>query len=697
MTVTGPGGTGKTRLALRAAERLLEPFKDGVFFVPLTPLSGPELVMPAIAGVLGVQKSADRTLVDSVVTHLAGKELLLVLDNFEHVLPAAEDVAAVLASTPNVRVLATSRVPLHIQGEHDVHIRPLALPETDASLGDVMRAPAVQLFAQRAQESRDDFALTEDNCQTIGEICRRLDGLPLAIELAASRSRLLSPEAMLERVDDRLGLLTGGPSDLPSRQQTLRSTIQWSFDLLEEPEQSLLGRLAIFRGGCDLAAAEAVCGVDVLTSLFILVEHSLVEARWNELGDTRYELLETIAEFAREQLEGSGEAGELAERHAEYFAAYAETVEPSLYSDARAPWLVRLSDDRDNFRAALAWSVDRDEASVGLRILAALWLWWWTAFSEGLYWADRLLSLPSAGEPTPTRAGALFTAEICAGGEGDSEVIRGYAEEAVALSRSARRRQAARSRARPRRRGSGRLDPSDGRIRARSGPSGAHPRVEHRRNSGGGADRRPVGGGVGEDDLRAHRTAGGESGRGAPVGIGRRGGVRELGDSWSRGSASISLAFALLQLGELDEARAALDGTAPALLEVGDLKMASGSLIALGLISRLGGGLEEGEGHYAEALDLCVQSGDPANAPVCLEGVAATVAMRDPERAARLLGAAKALYDTGVQPTVPGFEIFYPATRSLLEDVLGEDEVGRLEARGATSAQTEPLAELIDA
>ena len=416
VTITGPGGTGKTRLALRAAESLLEPFKDGVFFVPLTPLSGPELVMPAIAGVLGVQKSADRELVDSVVTHLAGKELLLVLDNFEHVVPAAEDVAAVLVSTPNVRVLATSRVPLHIQGEHDVHIRPLALPEKDASLGDVMRAPAAQLFAQRAQESRDDFALTEGNCQTIGEICRRLDGLPLAIELAASRSRLLSPEAMLERMDDRLALLTGGPSDLPSRQQTLRSTIQWSFDLLEEPEQELLGRLSIFRGGCDLAAAEAVCGADVLTSLSILVEHSLVEARWNELGDTRYELLETIAEFAREQLEESGEAGELAERHAGYFAAYAESVELSLYSDARAPWLVRLSDDRDNFRAALAWSVDRDEASVGLRILAALWLWWWTAFSEGLVWAER------APQPAQrrraderTRAAALFTAEICAG------------------------------------------------------------------------------------------------------------------------------------------------------------------------------------------------------------------------------------------------------------------------------------------
>ena len=595
-------------------------------------------------------------------------------------------------------MLATSRVPLHIQGEHDVHIRPLALPETDASLSDVMRSPAVQLFAQRAQESRDDFALTEDNCRTIGEICRRLDGLPLAIELAASRSRLLSPEAMLERVDDRLALLTGGPSDLPSRQQTLRSTIQVELRLLDEPEQVLLGRLSIFRGGCDLAAAEAVCVADVLTSLSTLVEHSLVEARWNELGDTRYELLETIAEFAREQLGASGEAGELAWRHAEYFAAYAETIEPSLYSDARAPWLVRLADDRDNFRAALAWSVDRDEAVVGLRIMGALWLWWWTAFGEGLFWADRLLNLPSAGEPTRTRAGALFTAEICAGGEGDNNVIRGYAEQAVELSRSL----------------------GDDRLLALAQGLGAGALVGFTQATGAAELVDPV------RAERAHELST------DAIAVAERTGDRwvtawvkmisaliallagnpaaaqpwaseaveefgELGDSWSRASASISLAFALLQLGEFEAARAALDGSAPSLLEVGDLKMAGGSLIALGLIARFEGNTEESELQYAAALDLCAQAGDPANAPVCLEGIAAAVLASDPERAARLLGAARTLFDTGVQPSVPGFEVFYQGTRAMLADMLGEDEVTALEANGGASARARPLAEFAQA
>ncbi len=694
VTVTGPGGTGKTRLALQGAEGLLDSFSDGVFFVGLAPLTGAELVTSAVAGVLGVQNSADRTPVEALVTHLAGRELLLVLDNFEHVIPAAADVSAVLAHAPGVRLLATSRVPLRVRGEHELRVQPLPLPPPDAELDDVVRSPAVQLFGERAREIRHDFALDESNEQAVSEICRRLDGLPLAIELAAAMSRLLSPQAMLERLENRLDLLTAGASDLPARQRTLRDAISWSYDLLDEPEQVLFRRLSVFRGGCDLPAAESMCGAD-LSMLSTLVQHSLVETRWNQLGDTRYELLETIAEFARERLEESGEAGELAERHAAYFAAHAETVEPSLYSDARAPWLLRLSDDRDNLRSALAWSVDRDDAEVGLRILAALWLWWWTSFNEGLAWAVRVLSLPSAAEPTSTRAGALFTAEICAAGQGDMDVIRGYAKQAVALSQTL----------------------GDDKRLALAQGLGAGALAGWSQASGGQDE---------ESGARAHalstdaiaiaeRTGdrwtvawvkmisalvallAGNPGAARPWASEAVEEFGELGDSWSRASASISLAFALLQLGELDAARAALDGAAPALVEVGDLKMASGSLIALGLVSRLDGSAEEGERHYADALDLCVQAGDPANAPVCLEGVAATVAARDPQRAARLLGAAKALYDTGVQPSVPGFEIFYPATRSVLADVLGEVEVGELEGRGATSARTEPLAELIDA
>jgi predicted ATPase/class 3 adenylate cyclase len=694
VTITGPGGTGKTRLALRAAKKLLDPFKDGVFFVPLTPLASPELVIPAVAGVLNVQRSADLTLADSIVTYLGAKELLLVLDNFEHVLPAAEDVAAILAAAPNVRVLATSRAPLHIQGEHDVHVQPLPLPEPEAMLDDALRSPAVQLFAQRAQAARGDFALTELNCSTVIEICRRLDGLPLAIELAAARSRLLSPEAMLERLDDRLGLLTGGPSDLPARQQTLRDAIAWSFELLDEPEQLLLGQLAVFRGGCDLAAAEAVCDGDVLASLAKLVEHSLVEARWSLTGDTRYELLETIGEFAREQLVASGHSEDVAKRHARHFAACAETAEEALYTDARAPWLSRLADDRDNFRAALAWSVDRDEASVGLRILAALWLWWWTSFSEGLEWAERVLGLPSAAESTFPRSGALFTAEICAAGEGDMEVIRRYAEQAVALSRELgddRRHALAQGL------GAGALA---GWEQATGGPEvagdGAMRSLELSTDAIAVAER------TGDPWITAWvkmisslvALLAGNPAAAHPWASDAVEEFGDLGDSWSRASASVSLAFSLLQLGELEAARAALDGSAPALRDVGDLKMAGGCLIALGLISRFEGDLEQGERHYTDALDLCVQAGDPANAPVCLEGVAATVAARDPERAARLLGAAKALFDTGVQPSVPGFEVFYQGTRALLTDMLGENDVTSLEARGASGARTLPLAEV---
>lgn len=696
VTVTGPGGTGKTRLALRAAGELLEPFTDGVFFVPLAPLTDAELVVPGVASVLGVQKAADRTLVESLITHLAGKELLLVLDNFEHVLPAALDVAAVLASAPKVRVLATSRVPLRIQGEHEYRVRPLEAPAPEATLEEATHAPAVQLFVERAREIRDDFALTEGNRQAVSEICRRLDGLPLAIELAASRIRLLSPQAMLERIEDRLGLLTEGPGDLPSRQQTLRQTIEWSYDLLAEHDRELMRRLGVFRGGCTLAAAEALCGTGVFSSLSTLVEHSLVETHWNELGDTRYEQLETIAEFAREALRASGEAETLRARHAEYFAAYGERAEEPLYSDARAPWLLRLDEDRDNFRAALGWSVEHDQADPGLRILASLWLWWWTSFTEGLAWAERVLGLPSAAEPTSARAGTLFTAEICSIGAGDVALTRQYAEEALAVSRSLGDD---RWFALAQGLGSGAL------AGLRSGPGVAFDDPDGpQRVQELGTEAIAIAERSGDQWVVAWVTMisgyasllSGNPVAAEPWAAAAVTSFEHLGDSWSRATASVAHAFSLVQLGELEAAGEALEGSVDALLSVGDLKMANTGLIANGLVARLTGDMESSEACYGEALAVCVGVGDPANAPVCLEGVAASVAAHDPERAARLLGAAKALFDSGAFPTVPGFEVFYMGTRSMLTDALGEDEVVALEARGATSADSIPLAELIE-
>jgi predicted ATPase/class 3 adenylate cyclase len=695
VTLTGAGGSGKTRLALRAADRLLEPFKDGVFLVDLAPLADAELVMPTVASVLGVPPVPGRSVVDSLVTALGGKELLLVLDTFEHVVAAAQEVAALAASTDRLRILATSRTLLRIQGEHEFHVDPLPLPPPDADVEAVVGSPAVQLFVERAREIRGDFELTGENADAISEISCRLDGLPLAIELAAARTRLLSPAALLGRLEDRLGFLTGGPSDLPDRQRTLRNTIAWSHDLLAKSERGLLRRLGVFRGGCGLAAAEAVCGGDVLEGLTALAQHSLVVVRWNELGEPRYMLLDTVAEFARERLAESGEADELARRHAAYFADYAEDVEPFLYGDARGPWLLRLAEDRDNIRAALAWSVDRDEASIGMRILGALWLWWWTSLMEGLAWADRVLNLPSAAESTVERSGALFTAEICAAGAGDLPTIRRYTEEAIAVSRAVgddRRLALAQAL------GSGAL--------ARLTPSGEFV-------------------GVDESEGRAHFLALAE----AAIAIGQRTGepwiaawtkmisgliavlagdpataqgwasearaeFGELEDSWSRASASMALAFARVQLGELESAEQALAGSVPALLQVGDLKMASGCLIAHGLIARFSGRTDEAERHYGEALELCARAGDPANSSVCLEGMAAAVMQSDPQRAARLLGAARALFDAGNIPNVPGFEVFYEGTSAMLSELVGEDAMDELCARGASTARTLPLADV---
>ena len=698
VTLTGAGGSGKTRLALRAAEGLLEPFKDGVFLVDLTPLGAPELVVAAIATVLGVPPTPGRRLVDSLVTHLAGKELLLVLDNVEHVVAAAPEIAAVVAGAAKVRVLATSRVPLRIQGEREFHVVPLPLPAPDAPVDELLHSPAVQLFVERAREIRGEFELDRETGPLAAEICRRLDGLPLAIELAAARARLLSPAALLDRLEDRLGFLTEGSADAPSRQRTLRATIAWSHDLLDERERTLLRRLAVFQGGCSLEAAEAVCGGDVLGALTLLVEHSLVVTRWSELGEPRFELLETIADFARERLAESGETAELARRHAGHFAAFAEAVEPSRYSDARAPWLRRLEADRANVRAALAWSAEHDEADVGLRILAALWLWWWTSFVEGWSWSERLLRLPSASRATAARAGALFTAEICSAGAGDLPAIRRYTEEAIELARSL---------------GDDRLHSLAQALGAGAlaglTPSGEF--VDCERTEGLtrlhalSHEAVELGRRTGDPWVAAWTTMisglvallAGEPGRARSWAAEAMPAFERLGDSWSRASASMTLGYALIQLGELDEAEVALAGSVAALLEVGDLKMANGCLLGHGLIARFGGRLDDAERRYREALDLCVRTGDPANAPVCLEGLAAALAARDPGHAAALLGAARALFDAGNIPNVPGFEPLYEGTAAGLADALGDETAERELSRGASLAGTVPLAELAGA
>ena len=405
VTVTGPGGAGKTRVALQAAAELVEAFEDGTFWVPLGALADPDLVLPTLAQTIGAK--------GDLAQHIGDKHMLILLDNFEHVLDAAPACRELLAWCPNLRLMATSRTLLRVQGEHEYRLDPLS--EQDA----------LKLFRERS--------LSVDPPDVALEICRRLDLLPLAIELAAARTRLLSPETLLELLAKRLPLLTGGPRDAPARQQTLRATIEWSYDLLSREQQVLFRRLAAFAGSCSLEAGVSVCESD-LDTLQSLIEDSLVR----RTGE-RFWMLETIREFAVERLVESGEAEAIKRRHAEHFLGVAE--EAALHLDnplEQRQWLARLDSDLDNLRAALVSSTGGNGTDVGLRLAASLREFWFVRgyYAEGLRWLQSLVEGAAAGGVTP-RLQALEAAAGLAMKVDEVALARRYAEAAVALARDA--------------------------------------------------------------------------------------------------------------------------------------------------------------------------------------------------------------------------------------------------------------------
>src|SRR5215207_8989962 len=375
LTFTGPGGTGKTRLGLQAAAELTDEFEDGVFFVALAAIADPTLVAPAITRTLGLAESGNQTAEELLEGYLRDRQVLLVLDNFEQVLESASLLDALLSAAPGLKVLATSRTALRLYGEHEFPVPPLSLPDI-ASLPPVehlTRYEAVRLFVDRARAIRPDFSLTEENAPAVIEICSRLDGLPLAIELAAARIKLLPPQAMLSRLGNRLKLLTGGARNLPERQRTLRNAIAWSHEMLDEGEKTLFARLAVFSGGSTLEAIEAVCDaegdlpVDALDGVSSLLDKSLLRQEEGLEGEPRFAMLETIREYAREELEESGDAEEVKRAHAEYFLALAEEADPELKGPGQLEWLQRLETEHDNMRAAFTWALRQEEVELGLQ------------------------------------------------------------------------------------------------------------------------------------------------------------------------------------------------------------------------------------------------------------------------------------------------------------------------------------------
>jgi len=432
LTITGVGGIGKTRLALELARNLSGMFEDGAAFVSLETISDPELVVPTIARALGPLAAPGSTDAERLRDYLATRSLLLVLDSFEQLLEAAPVVSDLAAGAPGLKVVVASRALLRVSGEYNFELPPLELPRLGATPQELATVPSVSLFVQRAQAVVSDFALTHANAADVAELCRRLEGIPLAIELAARRTKVLAPGPMLARLSQRLDLLAGGLRDAPERQQTLRATIDWSYDLLDENEQALFARLSVFVGGCTLASAEAICGEDVMADLASLVDKSLLRRRSG--ADPRFVMLDTVQEYALDLLGRRGEKGELQRRHAEHFLGVADAAKPELTGPRQAAWFDRLAEEHDNLRGALRWFLDGRRGELALRMVTALTRFWDVRGHRGeaMRWLTAALGARPR-KPTPNRAIALRLLGILALREGRGEEAIPWIEESLRI------------------------------------------------------------------------------------------------------------------------------------------------------------------------------------------------------------------------------------------------------------------------
>ncbi|HEX8650105.1 MAG TPA: protein kinase [Pyrinomonadaceae bacterium] len=650
VTLTGVGGTGKTRLARAVARAMLREFDDGVFFVELAAITDPALVASAIAQALGVKEAGATALKDNLKAYLKERNLLIVLDNFEQVADAAALVAELLASSPRLKALATSRVLLHLSAEHEYTVPPLALPETEQlpPVSELMSYAAIALFVERAQASKQGFTLTEVNARAVVEVCRRLDGLPLAIELAAARIKLLSPQMILARLDHSLKLLTGGARDMPQRQQTMKSAIKWSYDLLDEGERLLFSRLSVFAAGATLEAAEKVCnveddlGVEVLDGIASLADKSLLMQKEQAEGESRISMLELVREYALECLEQSGEADAIRERHASFYLALAEEAEPELLGVHQAEWLDKLEEEHDNLRAALRLLLERDAASA-LRLAVAVRRLWTRHghLTEGRGWLEAALE-KSVDAEAQVRTKALVGAGEMTRQQGDLAAARRFYEEALLVSKeSGERRLVAASC-----RGLGMLAYMGGNLAA------ARPLFEEALNA-----------------------------------------FRELGDT-------SGVAMSLNALGELARLQGDLAAARPLYEEAialgkqwGNENAVSVDLYNLGAVACLEGDLEEARACFRETIRIDQKLGDRARVSYSLDGFGAlAVARREMRRAARLFGAADHLRQSSGYALEPLDRQFRDRYAQEARNGLGEGEYEMAEREGRALRMREAIA-----
>jgi predicted ATPase/class 3 adenylate cyclase len=694
LTLTGPGGVGKTRIALQLAEVLLGELQDGAWLVDLGVLSDPDYLATAVASALGLAEQPGRPLLATILDHLHGRELLLVLDNCEHVVAASAELAdSLLRSSASLRIVATSREALGIAGEALFPVPSLALPEDDLRLplDQLSGFEAIRLFADRASAVLPSFELTASSALAVAQICRRLDGIPLALELAAARVRTLSVEQIAARLDDRFRLLAGGSRAAVPRHQALRATVDWSFDLLAEPERAAWRRLSVFAGGFTLEAAEAICAgeevdeSEVLDLLSRLVEKSLVVSE-AMAGESRFRLLETIRQYAREKLMGSEEAAEALRRHRDWYLALVTRLEPQFFGGARSGSEIdELDREHDNLRAALEWSADEPgEAAAGLRLAAGLWRFWEIRghVVEGRSWLERLLTA-SSDAPLAVRSSALTGAGVLAYLQGDYDAAFSFHEESLILHRQVGNPQSV----------------------AYAGNNLANVAVQR------------------GDHARA-RSLYEES-----LAL-----VRGAGDIPASAIALINLADVVARQGELEEARSLFEESIATFREQGNSWGMAFALDSFGLVAARHGdrpsartlhrqameisqglGDERGvaravghlagvaalEGETAEAARLHLESlairqrlGDMPGIATGLEKLAAVVSGEAPAAAGQLLGRAEALRQSIRAPTPLDARADNDRCFAQLSEVLGEERLEAARSEGRMMETEEVLASL---